>query len=301
MSNTITKNRKIKLSSGDRVFYLVVNTVMILIGLLVAVPLLHVFSASISTPSAVTQGKVFLLPNGLSLEGYKAVFRDDYIMSGYGNTIFYTVAGTLINVCITIACAYPLSRKDLPGRNGIMFMYTFGMMFSGGLIPMYLLVRDLRMVNTIWALLIPYAMNTYNMIVARTFFSSTIPVELLEATRIDGGDDFTFFFKIVMPLSKPIIAVLVLYYAVASWNSYFTAFLYLNDQKKFPLQLVLKDILIGNTMSSEMAEGASVVQNDLSGVLKYASIICASLPVWIIYPLVQKHFVKGVMIGSVKG
>ncbi|MBE7038450.1 MAG: carbohydrate ABC transporter permease [Ruminococcaceae bacterium] len=300
MSN-LNKPTKVKLSSGDRIFYIGVDVMMIIIGLLVAVPILHIISASISQPSAVTQGKVFLLPQGFSLEGYKAVFRDDNILSGYGNTILYTVLGTVINVCLTIAAAYPLSRKDMPGRNWIMFLFTFSMMFSGGLIPTYLLVRDLKMINTIWALLLPYAINTYNMIVARTFFASTIPKELLEATRIDGGDDFTFFFKVVVPLSKSIIAVLSLYYAVAAWNSYFSAFLYLNDQKKFPLQLVLRDILIGNTMSSEMAESASVVQNDLSGILKYASIICASLPVWIIYPIVQKHFVKGVMIGSIKG
>jgi len=201
MSN-LNKPTKVKLSSGDRIFYIGVDVMMIIIGLLVAVPILHIISASISQPSAVTQGKVFLLPQGFSLEGYKAVFRDDNILSGYGNTILYTVLGTVINVCLTIAAAYPLSRKDMPGRNWIMFLFTFSMMFSGGLIPTYLLVRDLKMINTIWALLLPYAINTYNMIVARTFFASTIPKELLEATRIDGGDDFTFFFKVVVPLSK---------------------------------------------------------------------------------------------------
>ena len=282
-------------------FYAVVYVVMLFIALIVLIPLLHVFSSSFSNPSAVTQGKVFLLPKGLSLEGYKAVFRDDSIMRGYTNTIFYTVAGTLINVAMTIICAYPLSRKDLPGRGPLMFFFTFTMLFNGGLIPSYLLVWDLKMINTVWALLIPCMMTVYNMVVARSFFENSIPHEILEATKIDGGNDFVYFFKILLPLSKSVIAVLMLYYAVASWNSYFFAFLYLNDERKFPLQLVLREILIKNEITSEMADGASVVANDLSGVLKYASIIVASLPIWIVYPLVQKHFVKGVMVGSVKG
>ena len=293
--------KRIKTSASDRVFYAVVYVVMLFIALIVLIPLLHVFSSSFSNPSAVTQGKVFLLPKGLSLEGYKAVFRDDSIMRGYTNTIFYTVAGTLINVAMTIICAYPLSRKDLPGRGPLMFFFTFTMMFHGGLIPSYLLVRDLKMINTVWALLIPCMMTVYNMVVARSFFENSIPHEILEATKIDGGNDFVYFFKILLPLSKSVIAVLMLYYAVASWNSYFFAFLYLNDERKFPLQLVLREILIKNEITSEMADGASVVANDLSGVLKYASIIVASLPIWIVYPLVQKHFVKGVMVGSVKG
>ena len=293
--------KKIKTSASDRVFYAVVYAVMIFIALIVLIPLLHVFSSSFSHPSAVTQGKVFLLPKGLSLEGYKAVFRDDSIMRGYTNTIFYTVAGTLINVAMTIICAYPLSRKDLPGRGPLMFFFTFTMMFSGGLIPSYLLVRDLKMINTVWSLLIPCMMTVYNMVVARSFFENSIPHEILEATKIDGGNDFVYFFKILLPLSKSVIAVLMLYYAVASWNSYFFAFLYLNDERKFPLQLVLREILIKNEITSEMAEGASVVANDLSGVLKYASIIVASLPIWIIYPLVQRHFVKGMTVGAVKG
>lgn len=293
--------KRIKTSASDRVFYAVVYVVMLFIALIVLIPLLHVFSSSFSNPSAVTQGKVFLLPKGLSLEGYKAVFRDDSIMRGYTNTIFYTVAGTLINVAMTIICAYPLSRKDLPGRGHLMFFFTFTMMFNGGLIPSYLLVRDLKMINTVWALLIPCMMTVYNMVVARSFFENSIPHEILEATKIDGGNDFVYFFKILLPLSKSVIAVLMLYYAVASWNSYFFAFLYLNDERKFPLQLVLREILIKNEITSEMADGASVVANDLSGVLKYASIIVASLPIWIVYPLVQKHFVKGVMVGSVKG
>ncbi len=293
--------KRIKTSASDRVFYAVVYAVMVFIALIVLIPLLHVFSSSFSNPSAVTQGKVFLLPKGLSLEGYKAVFRDDSIMRGYTNTIFYTVAGTLLNVSMTIICAYPLSRKDLPGRGPLMFFFTFTMMFSGGLIPGYLLVRDLKMINTVWALLIPSMMTVYNMVVARSFFENSIPHEILEATKIDGGNDFVYFFKILLPLSKSVIAVLMLYYAVASWNSYFFAFLYLNDESKFPLQLVLREILIKNEITSEMADGASVVANDLSGVLKYASIIVASLPIWIIYPLVQRHFVKGMTVGAVKG
>jgi len=293
---------KIGISTSDRLFYICVNILMFLILFVVIIPILNVVSSSISEPSAVAQGRVLIFPQGFSLEGYKAVFRDKDIINSYGNSIFYTIFGTLINIIMTIICAYPLSRDDLKGRNIIMFLFTFTMMFQGGLIPNYLLIRDLKMIDTRWSMLIPGAISVYNMIVARTFFQSTIPKELLEATKIDGGSDFIFFFKVVIPLSKAIIAVLALYYAVSHWNAYFLAFLYLNDHSKFPLQLILREILIANSISSEMlTEGKSAVQNDLSEVLKYASIIVACLPIWIVYPMIQKYFVKGVMIGAIKG
>ncbi len=295
--------KNLKPSKSDVIFIWINESFLVLCFLLVAYPLIYIFSSSFSDPRAVVSGKVILWPVDFSLEGYSAVFKDKYILLGYRNTIFYTFFGTLINVLLTILAAYPLSRKRFIGRNLFMFLFTFTMIFSGGLIPTYMLVQSLGMVNTRWAMLIPNAIGIWNVIIARTYFQTTIGDELMEAAQLDGCDHIRFLLSIVLPLSKAIIAVLVLFYAVGHWNSFFDAFIYLNKKEMFPLQIVLRDILIMNTIDASMTLDPELMEakQGLADLLKYSLIIVASLPVWCIYPFVQKYFVKGVMIGAIKG
>ena len=306
MKNSVMCSKRLrKLSLGDRVFYTVVDVIMFIVLLLVILPMLNVISSSISEPNAVMQGRVFILPKGFSLSGYKVVLKDSRILSGYLNAIFYTGATSFLGVITTVFAAYPLSRKDFAGRNIFMMLFTFTMLFSGGLIPSYLLIRDLGLIDNRLSLILPGLVNVYNIIITRTFFQSSIPDELLEAAKIDGCGNTRFFIKIVLPLSKSILAVISLYFIVANWNAWFKAYLYLNDKSKFPLQLVIKEILFANSMSA--AEGAGSASNEgvkmdaLSEVIKYSSIMVSCIPLWCIYPFVQKYFVKGVMIGSIKG
>jgi multiple sugar transport system permease protein/putative aldouronate transport system permease protein len=289
---------------GDRTFYTVNDAILLLALLVVLYPLVYIFSASFSSPDAVLTGRVRLFPVDPSLEGYRAVFRHHLIMTGYANTIFYTVAGTTVNVVMTIMAAYPLSRKDLQGRNLLMFLFSFTMLFSGGLIPMYVLMRSLGLLDNRLAMILPQAIGIWNLIIARTFFQQTIPPELHEAAEMDGCSDFYFLWKVVVPLSKAIIAVLVLFYGVFHWNAFFNAFIYLDDTAKYPLQLVLREILILNEMSGDMMVVDPELEEQMLGLanlLRYSLIVIASLPVWLVYPFVQKQFVKGVMIGSLKG
>lgn len=296
---------KMKESRGDRIFN-VINMVIIttfLIGVLY--PLIYVLSASISDPNAVLQGQVRLFPVGFTLEGYKAVFTHKLIISGYLNAIFYMVTGTALNVFLTISAAYPLSRKDLSGRKAIMSLFIFAMIFNGGMIPTYLVVKNLHLINSRWAMILPNAIGVWNVIIARTYFQTSIPDELLEASQLDGCTDYQFIAHVALKLSGPIIAVITLFYAVGHWNSYFNALLYLNDQEKFPLQMVLRSILIENEMTAEMFASADLdamaYKENLRELLKYSLIVVASVPLLLIYPFVQKHFVKGIMIGAVKG
>lgn len=295
--------RQLPASRSDRAYYWTINIIMGIVLLVVMYPLIFILSASFSSPDAVASGQVFLLPVEPSLEGYKAVFREKNIMTGYANTILYTVTGTLLNVGMTLLCAYPLSRDDLRLRNPIMMLFTFTMIFSGGMIPNYMLMRDLNLLNRRWAMIIPGAISVYNMIITRTFFKSTIPRELLEAAQIDRCSDFGFFLRIALPLSKSVIAVIALYYAVGHWNAYFNAFLYLNDKSLFPLQIILRDILISNSIDPQLVTDPELMsaRRGMSDLLKYALIVVSSAPVLCLYPFVQKHFVQGVMIGSVKG
>lgn len=294
---------KIKVSPSERIFYIIVDIIMFIALMCVVIPILNVISSSLSDPSAVVQGKVFILPKGFNLGAYKLAFKDARIMTGYANTIYYTFMATFLGVLITVCAAYPLSRKDLVGRNVIMFLFTLTMLFSGGIIPTYLLIRDLHLINNRWAIILPVLVNAYNIIIARTFFQSSIPDELLEAAKIDGCGNTRFVVSIVLPLSKAILAVLALYFAVAMWNSWFSAYIYMNDTDKFPLQLVLKEILLAN--SADKGQMLSVAGGNkvdaMSEVLKYAVILISCVPAWIVYPFVQKYFVKGVMIGSLKG
>jgi multiple sugar transport system permease protein/putative aldouronate transport system permease protein len=271
--------------------------------LVVFYPLVYIVSSSFSSPDAVAAGKVVLWPVEPSLEGYKAVFDNNMIGIGYFNSVVYAVFGTLINLSLTMVTAYALACPTLPWRNGIMLLFTFTMLFDGGMIPNYILLRNLGMLNTRWAMLIPGAIGIYNMIITRTFIGNSIPMELREAADMDGCSDIQYFWHCVLPLSKAVIAVITLYYAVAHWNSYFNAFLYLMDKKLFPLQIVLRDILIANTIDAGAIVDPELMaaKQGLADLLKYSLIITASLPVMMIYPFIQKYFIHGVMIGSIKG
>ena len=293
----------LKKSWADRLFS-VVNTCLLIFALLiVALPILYVIAQSLSTPQEVIAGRVLFWPRRITLIAYKEIFRSKMLLSGYKNSIIYTFTGTVLNVVMTVMCAYPLSRKDFVGRKQIMWLFVFTMIFSAPLIPSFINVRNLKMLNTIWAIIIPGAISAYNMVIARTFFMSNIPDEMIEAADLDGASDMQILIKLVLPLSKAVIAVLVLFYAVGHWNSYFDAFIYLNSEDKLPLQVILRNILANAKMIEEMAD-ATVEQSErlaLVEVLKYAVIVFGSLPVLILYPFVQKYFVKGIMIGSVKG
>jgi putative aldouronate transport system permease protein len=301
----LKRSNRIKLSARNVVFHIFNNIFLFLCLFLVAVPLVNVLSQSLSSPSAVLNGKVTLLPVDFTVKSYGYVFRDDTIMTGYANSILYTVVGTVIAVVMTVLAAYPLTRKKLHGQKFFLFLFTFTMLFGGGMIPTYLVIKDLGMIDKIWALVIPNAISIYNMIIARTFFMNTIPYELYEAAEIDGANDFTVFFRIVIPLSGSILAVLTLFYAVGLWNMYFDALIYINTSTKYPLQLVLRNIMTSARVQSQMVQATGVVQSTemlaLTESLKYTTIVCASVPVLALYPFIQKHFTKGVMIGTLKG
>lgn len=279
----------------------------ILLGILlitILYPLIYVVSASFSSGEALASGKVRLFPVEPTLLSYKTVFEYDAIWVGFLNSIIYTVVGTVVSMVLTLLAAYPLSRDDFKGKKVLSSIFLFTMMFSGGLIPTYMLVKNLGLMNTMWSIILPTAVSAYNVIVARTFFNQTIPKELLEASQMDGCSDFRFFSQIVIPLSKPIVAVLCLWIAISLWNGYFNPLIYINEESKYPLQLVLRRILLMSQVNFANAniDPARVAANRyLSQMLQYSTIIISSLPLMILYPFIQKYFVKGVMIGSVKG
>lgn len=295
------KNEKSGILRSDRRFYSVCYLLIGVLTIIVLYPIVYVMATSFSSPAAVARGEVWLWPVDFSLEGYKAVLQYKDVWIGYRNTIFYTLVGTLMNISLTLACAYPLSRKQLHGRVPIMFLFTFTMLFGGGMIPNYILIKNLKIMNTIWAMLLPGCMSVYNMIVARTFIQQNIPNELLEASKMDGCSDARFFFQVVLPLSKAIIAVLALWYAVGHWNAYFNAFLYLSDKELFPLQLFLKSVLVQNEFATMIDPELAEQMTEMRNLIKYALIVVSTAPLFAFYPFVQKYFVKGVMIGSVKG
>jgi putative aldouronate transport system permease protein len=293
---------RIRESSGDRIFLWMVYLFLVIVLLLVLYPLIYVISSSFSSPAAVSSGRVWLWPVDFSLKGYQVAFGNPQIITGYANSLYYTFFGALISVALTVLVAYPLSRRGLFGRNAIMIFITFTMIFYGGLIPTYLVVKDLGMLNTRWALLIPQAVAAWQVIIARTFFQVTIPEELAEAAELDGCSDLHFLWSVVIPLSKPILAVLVLMYAVGQWNAYFDALLYLKSADLHPLQLVLRGILILNTTTSGSMEASVMAERQqMADLLKFSLIVVGSLPVLIIYPFAQRYFVRGMLIGSIKG
>lgn len=277
------------------------------IVLIITYPVIFIISASISDPVAVSTGKMWLWPVDVTLEGFRRVFQNDAIWRGYYNTIIYTLVGTAIHLFILLPCAYALSRKELIGKKFILWFILFTMLFNGGLIPTYLVVKSLGMLDTIWAIVIPGVVGAWSILVARTFFQHSIPDQLVEAAKIDGASDIYIFIRIVIPLSAPLIAVMALFHGVSMWNQYFNALIYLSDESKYPLQLVLREILIVNEFSATNAgmEGAGTTESFVeqvknAGLVKYAVMIVSALPLLIVYPFLQKYFVKGVLIGSVK-
>ena len=297
--------RAIRDTRSDRVFALANNALLTGLMLLVLYPLVYVVSASFSDPIAVSSGRVWLLPIEPTLVGYEAILKNKLLVTGFANSAFYTIAGTAISVVLTILAAYPLSRVELPGRRFLTFAFYFTMLFSGGMIATYIVVRQLGMVNTRLAMLLPNALSIFNLLVMRTYFQHNIPAELHEAAQLDGCSEFTYLRRIVLPLSKPIVVVVALFYAVDQWNTYFTALVYLHDRALWPLQLVLREVVIQNKIDPTMLTGLDPLQlairSQLSQVLKFSLIVVAALPMLIAYPFVQRHFVKGVLLGSVKG
>lgn len=298
----IKKSAKVKLSHSDRTFYIAINVILAVLVILIMYPLIYIVSSSFSSGKAILAGRVILWPVDFSLAGYEAVFSNKNIGIGYKNTFIYTIIGTFVNVAMTMICAYPLSRKDMPYRGFFMFLFTFTMFFSGGMIPSYMLMSELHLINNRLVMILPGMIGVYNMILARTFMSN-LPHELFEAAEVDGCSDTYYFFRMVLPLSKACMAVIALYYAVGHWNAYFDAFLYLNDREKYPLSLFLREILIANQMTESMDLDPELMERKqgLADVLKYSLIMVSTLPVLCVYPFAQKYFVKGVMIGSLKG
>lgn len=298
------RSSKIRDCAVDRVFY-VVNTVLLLLFLVaVTYPFLYIVSCSFSSGKALISGKVVLLPVEPTLEGYQAILQYRDIWTGFGNSFLYTISGTLIGLVLTVLAAYPLSRRSLAGRKPIMILFLFTMLFNGGLVPNYMLIMKLKLLNTIWAIILPTALSAYNVIVSRTFFMTSIPEELHESAELDGCGEFRYLLSIVLPLSKAILAVLVLWIAIGLWNSYFNPMIYLNDKAKYPLQLILREILLmANVDFTRAASNPELFYRNqqLSEILRYGTIIISALPLMILYPFIQKYFVKGVMIGSVKG
>jgi putative aldouronate transport system permease protein len=298
----VKPTKKIRDTGLDLVFISLLYFFLTLILVTLLYPLIFVLSASISDPSAIMAGRVVLFPVGFTLQAYKAVLDYDLIWVGFSNSLFYTVAGTIVNLIVTILAGYALSRRDLVGRNVIMFMFAFTMLFNGGIVPTYLVVNELGLINTRWALIFPQALSVWNLIITVAFFRASIPVELLEAAQLDGCNDFQYLARVVIPLSAPIVAVLTLFYAVGHWNEYFSALLYLNKQELYPLQIMLRNILVQNQIDFTMIDiSAFAARQAMRELLKYALIVVASVPVLLIYPFVQRHFIKGVMIGAIKG
>ena len=291
------------MGAGDKIFTILIYAFLLIIFVIIAYPLLYVVAASFSDPQAVVRGDVVLLPVNPTLRGYKAVFQNAKIMTGFLNSFFYLFVGTALNLVMTMLCAYPLSRKEFRARGFISMFFVFTMYFSGGMVPSYILVNKLGLLNTRWAMIIPTAMSTYNMIICRTYIVNSIPDELYEASQMDGCSPFRYLLSVVTPLSKPILAVLTLYYGVAKWNDYFNALLYLYKDSLQPLTIVMKNILIMSQVDMTKVTDASAVSKlqGMSELLKYSTIVIAFLPVMLLYPLIQKHLVKGVMIGAVKG
>ncbi|WP_084597889.1 carbohydrate ABC transporter permease [Micromonospora chokoriensis] len=294
--------KKVREPFGDRIFLVVITLMLAVLLALVLLPLIYIVASSFSSVAAVNEGRVSFWPVEFSLKAYEVAFSNPKVLTGYYNSLIYAIFGTLISVTLTVAIAYPLSRKAFFGRNVLMTFLIFTMLFSGGLIPTYMVVQDLGMLDTRWALLIPNAIGVWQVIIARTFFAHSIPDELYEAATLDGASELRFLRSVVLPLSKPLLAVLILMYTIFQWNSYFDALVYLKDPDLFPLQIVLRELLIlnqSNGGSTNLAQ--QLEQQQLANVLKYALIVVSSLPVLLIYPFVARHFTKGVMVGAVKG
>jgi putative aldouronate transport system permease protein len=287
---------------SDKVFNWFIVCTLCLVTIIVLYPIWYSIIASFSDPTKVLNGEIRLLPQGFNWQGYESVLENERIWLGYRNSLVYTLIGVAINLVMTVLAAYPLSRVDLKGRNAMMMIALFTMFFSGGLIPQYLVVKSMHLDNSLWALVLPTAINTYNLIVMRTFFQNSIPTELYEASHMDGASNTRILLSIVLPLSKPILAVMLLFYSVEHWNSYFNAMIYLSDKKLHTLPLILREIIIQSSAQDMTGTDPNATERMLQAEsIKYSSIILASLPMLIMYPFIQRFFVKGVMIGAVKG
>lgn len=291
-----------KLSTGDKTFTILNYLFLSMLAMLLLYPLIYVVSASLSDPKNIVLGNIRLFPVDFTFSSFEAVFRDRSILIGYRNSIIYTVVGTLINLVASTLIAFPLSRSDFQGKGVITAFITFTMFFSGGMIPNYLLIRDLGLLNTMWAIVLPGAVSVYNVIIMRTFFQS-IPRQLSDAASIDGTSNIGFLWHIVLPLSRPILAVMTLFYGTGHWNAYFNAMIYIRDENKYPLQLFLRQMLIQEDLSGSTSAASEAIGEHLMQVegLKYAVVVVASLPIIALYPFLQKYFEKGVMVGSLKG
>ncbi len=299
----IKRRNRLRQSKGDRVFDAITLVLLLLFAAIVAYPLIYVVSASLSSTDAVISGSVWLLPVEPNLEAYKAVFTNASILSGYKNAFIYTAGSTILTLIMTVLCGFSLSRKDFYGRSIFSTLILFTMFFSGGLIPTYLLIKDLGMLDTIWPMILPNAVWPWFIILARTYMANSIPEEMYESANLDGCSVFGMLWYITLPLSGAILAVVALYCAVGNWNSYFDAFIYLSKPNMQPLQVVLRNILILNSMDiGQVADLRNMAtRQGMTNLLKYAIIVVSSAPLLILYPFVQKYFVKGVMIGSIKG
>lgn len=293
---------RVRRQRKDVVFDVILYTICALLLIVILYPLWFIIIASFSDPSAVAGGHVWLWPVGFTLEGYQELLRQPQVWLGYRNTIAYTVVGTLIALAVNIPAAYALSRKDLWGRKGLMGLYVFTMFFSGGLIPIFLTVQQAGLYNTFWVLVLPFSVSAYNIIVARTFFETSLPPDLWDAAQIDGCGNLRFFFTMALPLSKAVISVIALWTAVDQWNSYFNALIYIRDENLYPLQLIMRNILITNQNFAALGTGeAAMIAMRRANLVRYAMIIVATVPIMCVYPFIQKYFDQGVMIGAVKG
>lgn len=304
MRSNINTAKKVKLyrTVPDRILLAGVWILLLLIMLVILVPILFILASSFSSPDAVSAGKVLLWPVDFSLAGYEVIFQSPNILRGFLNSIAYTFMATVVGVGLTLLAGYPLSRKDLKIRGPVMFLFTVTMFFNGGMIPTYLVVSQLNLIDSFWAMILPTAMGVWNVILIKTYIQSSIPLEIYESASIDGCSDWKYFINMVIPLSKPIIAVMVLLYAVGKWNDFMSGLLYINTTSKYPLQLILRNILVMNDstgMAMNLTEQMS--RQAMKNLMQYSLIIVSSVPVMILYPFIQKYFVKGIMMGSIKG
>ena len=293
---------RVRRQGRDVVFDAILYCICTVLLLIILYPLWFIVIASFSDPSAVAGGHVWVWPVGFTLDGYDELLKQPKVWLGYRNTIAYTVAGTLIGLAVNIPAAYALSRKDLWGRKGLMGLYVFTMFFSGGLIPIFLTVQQAGLYNTFWVLVLPFSVSAYNIIVARTFFETSLPPDLWDAAQIDDCGNLRFFFTMALPLSKAVISVIALWTAVGQWNSYFNALIYIRDENLYPLQLIMRNILITNQNFAALGTGeAAMIAMRRANLVRYAMIIVATVPIMCVYPFIQKYFDQGVMIGAVKG
>ena len=299
---TAVRTNKVKKSKEDKIFDFILYGIAAILIVVALYPMYFIVIASISNPNLVSNGEILFLPKGINFKAYEQLASYSQLWTGYKNTIFYVIVGTIFTLVVNIPAAYALSRKKLYGRKALTIFYLIPMFFTGGLIPTYLAVQQFHLLDTFWVMVLPFSVVTYYIIVGRTFFANSIPEELWEAAQLDGCGYMGFFFRIVLPLSKAVIAVIALWAAVGQWNSYFNALIYLRDPELQPLQIVLRNILISNQTISSMTTGAAAAEaKQMADLIKYAVIVVSSAPIMCLYPFVQKHFNQGVMLGSLKG